>query len=54
MTVHKVALITGASSGLGLHLVQHLLTNNSEISIIAVGRKMTKLENVARTYPGRM
>lgn len=54
MTVHKVALITGASSGVGLHLVQHLLTHHSEISIIAVGRQMTQLENVANMNAGRV
>jgi NAD(P)-dependent dehydrogenase (short-subunit alcohol dehydrogenase family) len=52
--VQKVALITGASSGIGLHLAQHLLTQHSAMRVIAVGRQMTKLENLARMHAGRM
>tara|TARA_R110002167_G_scaffold261565_7_gene468132 strand:- start:741 stop:1484 length:744 start_codon:yes stop_codon:yes gene_type:complete len=50
----RVALITGASSGIGLALCKNFLTNNTDITIIAVCRDRSKLDDLAGQFAGRL
>jgi len=47
----KVALITGASSGLGAHFAKVLCRNGAKV--IAAARRLDRLEALADTWPAR-
>jgi benzil reductase ((S)-benzoin forming) len=49
---NKVALVTGASRGIGFALTQQLLKN--DVDVIAVARNVESLQRLTQTYPGRL
>ena len=48
--LHKVILITGASSGIGRALAYWYLSNGARVAL--VGRDLAELDRIAKNYPG--
>lgn len=50
----RVALVTGASSGIGFALCTSLLTSTTDISVVAVCREPSSLEGLSRQFLKRL
>ena len=49
--MHKVVVVTGASSGIGRSLAYWYLNNGVRVAII--GRDIRELDNIAQQYPSQ-
>ena len=50
----KVAVVTGASSGIGFHLSKALLKNTEDTKVVAIGRRGDFLEQLRLSCPDRV
>lgn len=50
----KIAVITGASSGIGFHLSRALLASNVDIKVVAIGRRGDLLDELCLSNPDRV
>ncbi|TDF36578.1 SDR family NAD(P)-dependent oxidoreductase [Alteromonadaceae bacterium M269] len=50
----KVAVVTGASGGIGRALSIELLGKNHDMQVVAIGRNQAKLDEVVNAFPNRV